>query len=160
MLVVMMIIAFGYYLKAAKEKKFEREESTHNPADLRGAIAFGLIYSAIILAVAAGKDMFGDRGLYVVSIISGLTDVDALTLSTSQLARQNRIEPIVASQLIMIGALSNLGFKAAMAASLGDRRLGKIVFISFAIAIAAGIAITVAWTLIGSQLLPGAAATP
>lgn len=152
MLGVMVAIAGGVYMMFAKHRLESAAEPQGNPADLKGGIVFGLIYSAVILAVAAGKDFFGNNGLYVVSIISGLTDVDALTLSTAQLAKQNRLDPLTASQLIMIGALSNLVFKAGMVFALGDRRLAKFIMASFGLAVAAGIGIIVIWKPVASAL--------
>ena len=63
-----------------------------NPADLRWAIVFGALYALIIFAVAAAKEEFGTRGLYTVAVLSGLTDMDAITLSTAQLAHQGRLD--------------------------------------------------------------------
>jgi len=70
---------------------FSRSGETHtmpepdNPAELTSAIVFGLLYGGIIFAVAAAKEMFGQQSLYLIAMISGLTDVDAITLSTGRL---------------------------------------------------------------------------
>jgi uncharacterized membrane protein (DUF4010 family) len=56
-----------------------------NPSELRPAVVFALLYALILLAVAWAKDRLGGHGLYVVAAISGLTDMDAITLSTAQL---------------------------------------------------------------------------
>lgn len=116
-----------------------------NPADLRSAIVFGLLYAVIILAVAATKDEFGARGMYAVAVISGLTDMDAITLSTSQLANQDRLAPDTAWRLILVAAMSNLAFKSAVVAVLGSRELVKHVGALFGAAFVAGGAILVMW---------------
>ena len=51
-----------------------------NPSELKGALYFGLLYALIIFAVAAGKEHFGNQSLYVIAGLSGLTDVDVITL--------------------------------------------------------------------------------
>jgi uncharacterized membrane protein (DUF4010 family) len=116
-----------------------------NPADLRSAILFGLLYAVIIFAVAAAKDEFGARGMYGVAVISGLTDMDAITLSTSQLVSQERLPAGTAWRLILVASMSNLAFKAAMVAALGSRELLQHVMIPFAAALAAGGAILWLW---------------
>lgn len=116
-----------------------------NPADLRSAILFGLLYAVILLAVAAAKDEFGARGMYAVAVVSGLTDMDAITLSTSQLADQGRLAPGTAWRLILVAAMSNLVFKAAMVAVLGSRDLLRHVVALFGAALVAGAMILWLW---------------
>ena len=57
-----------------------------NPAELKSALLFGVLYAAVLLAVAFARDRFGTAGLYTVAVLSGLTDVDAITLSTARLS--------------------------------------------------------------------------
>ena len=114
-----------------------------NPAELRWAITFGLAYGVILLAVAAAKDLFGDGGVYLIAAISGLTDVDAITLSTAQMVNQARLPAETASRVVIIAFLSNLVAKAALVAALGERRLFRTVALSYACALAAG-----AWLLL------------
>jgi uncharacterized membrane protein (DUF4010 family) len=59
--------------------------SQGNPPELKGALYFAVLYCFILLANAAVKAEYGVRGLYVVAAASGLAEVHALTLSTSQL---------------------------------------------------------------------------
>ncbi|HEV8482798.1 MAG TPA: MgtC/SapB family protein [Blastocatellia bacterium] len=94
-----------------------------NPTELKSAIFFGLLYALVLFAVAAAKDRFGDRGLYVVAGLSGLTDVDAITLSTSQLVNSGRLDGSDGWRLIVVALTSNMIFKAATVAVLGHRVL-------------------------------------
>ncbi len=116
-----------------------------NPADLRSAIIFGALYAAIIFAVAAAKEEFGERGLYTVAVLSGLTDMDAITLSTAQLMNQNRLEPGTAWRLVLIASMANLAFKGGLVALLGSRELLRHVIALFGAALAAGAAILWFW---------------
>jgi len=116
-----------------------------NPADLRSAIIFGVLYAVIIFAVAAAKDEFGERGLYTVAVLSGLTDMDAITLSTAQLAHQGRLDPGIAWRLVLIASMANLGFKAGLVALLGSRELLRHLAVLFGAALAAGAAILLSW---------------
>jgi len=115
------------------------------PDQLRSALAFGVLYGLILLAVAFVKKEFGEPALYGLAVVSGLTDVDAITLSLSELVRQNRLEAASGWKLILMACLSNLGFKGAMAMLLGSPKLGRWIAVSFGLAIGVGLLIIGLW---------------
>lgn len=128
------------------EKKTQDEMPVQkNPAQLKSALVFGLLYTLIGFAVAAAKDYFGDNGLYIVGAISGLTDVDALTITTTQMAEAGKIDPKVAWQVILIGALSNLAFKAVTLTMIARLALAKWVLPVFCLAAIGGIGTIAFW---------------
>ena len=93
-----------------------------NPTELRSALWFGLLYAAIVVAVALARELFKqDTGLYAVAALSGLTDMDAVTLSTSKLVTDNRLAASTGWRLIVVASMSNLFFKAILVAVLGHR---------------------------------------
>lgn len=116
-----------------------------NPADLRMAMMFAGMYALVSFAVAAMKTEFGVQALYPVAVLSGLTDMDAITLSSSQLVNQGRLEPATAWRIILVASLSNLVFKGIMVAVIGGRVLLKYVALAFGTAIAAGCAVLWLW---------------
>jgi uncharacterized membrane protein (DUF4010 family) len=67
------------------------------------------------------RERFGMTGLYTVAAISGLTDVDAITLSTSQLVGDGRVDPAAGWRIVTVAVLSNLVFKTGIVAALGSR---------------------------------------
>ncbi len=97
--------------------------TTKNPAELPQALFFGLLYAAVILAVSAAKDFFGDRGVYIVSLVSGLTEVDAITLSNARLAHQGILQATQAQISILLAVVSNLGFKLGLVGFLSTRQM-------------------------------------
>jgi uncharacterized membrane protein (DUF4010 family) len=97
-----------------------------NPTQLRSALVFAGLYALVTLAVAAGEHFFKDRGLYVVAAISGLTDMDAITLSTSRLVNDNTVKPESGWRAILIASISNLVFKSGIVAWLGGPRLFRM----------------------------------
>jgi uncharacterized membrane protein (DUF4010 family) len=119
------------------------------PAELKPALLFGAAYAIVLLAAAAAKEHLGNRGLYVVAVLSGLTDMDAITLSTSQLANQGRLDTHTGWRLILVASMANLAFKAGMVAVLGSRELLKHVIVLFGAALAAGAAILLFWPTAG-----------
>ena len=116
-----------------------------NPTHLRSAIAFGGLYAGILLAVAAAEATLGSRGLYATAVLSGLTDIDAITLSTSRLVSEGRVAESVGWRLIVVASLSNLAFKLGMAWVLGGRRLaGRLGGVAGIVALA-GITLIMFW---------------
>ena len=116
-----------------------------NPSQLKPAIVFGVLYALVLLLVAFVRDYFGDTAIYAAALISGLTDVDALTLSVAELFNQERIEGGTAWRAILLATLSNLAFKAGAAGVLGGRELFRIVGPAFGATIAAGLAVIFFW---------------
>jgi len=116
-----------------------------NPAELKSALVFGALYALVLLAVAFARERFGNAGLYTVAAISGLTDVDAITLSTSRLVEGAGLDVRTGWRAILLASLSNLVFKAGIVAVLGDRRLFGRVALLFGAALAAGAAILWLW---------------
>jgi len=116
-----------------------------NPSEMKPAMLFAALYAGVLLVVAAAQDMLGDAGLFAAAAVSGLTDMDAITLTTSQLVSRQTIDPDTGWRLILVGAMSNLLFKFALAASLGSRAIAARLALLFTIAIAAGAALIVFW---------------
>ncbi|MEO5957978.1 MAG: MgtC/SapB family protein [Opitutaceae bacterium] len=109
-----------------------------NPTELKPALLFGALYAVVLLAVAAGNQYFGQQGLFVAAAISGLTDMDAITLSVSQLVNRHEIAAGTGWRVILVAAMANLAFKAATVAVLGERRLFSRVAVGFGVAAATG----------------------
>lgn len=120
-----------------------------NPTELKAALVFAGIYAAVTFALAAAKHWLGPQGLYVVAVLSGLTDMDAITLSTSRLVEhaesESALAPGVAWRLIAVAAMSNLAFKGLMAAAIGNRRFAAMVAGAFAVPVLVGIGLVLAW---------------
>lgn len=120
-------------------------EAPANPTEFRPALIFACLYAFILIAVAFAKDKFGDQGLYVVAVISGTTDMDAITLSTSQLAARGEVDTFVAWRSILMACMANFVFKLGIVAALGPKELTLRVAIAFASALVGGGAILALW---------------
>src|SRR5690606_2450493 len=120
LLFMILIAGFIYFFRSGDADTMPEQK---NPAQLKTALVFGIIYGAVILATAAAKDHFGSSGLYIVAVISGLTDVDAITLSTSRLMNQETLTYGTGWKVILVAALSNIAFKGALVGVLGNRAL-------------------------------------
>jgi uncharacterized membrane protein (DUF4010 family) len=141
-LLMAVLILLGFFFKKENAGRMPEQE---NPAQLKTALVFGAIYAIVIVATSAAKDHFGNSGLYIVAIISGLTDVDAITLSTSRLMTAETIDQQTGWKVIMIAALSNIAFKGAMVAVLANRALFVRVASLFGLSLVAGLLIVWLW---------------
>jgi uncharacterized membrane protein (DUF4010 family) len=119
------------------------------PSTLRSAIAFGLLYAVVLLAVAAARQHFGEGALYAVAAMSGLTDVDAITLSTSRLIESGRLGPETGWRVILVGTLANLAFKAAIILTAGGGKLFRWVLPYFVAAALAAVLLLALWPAAG-----------
>lgn len=147
----MLLVLAALVLAAAALHALTRGEAAPmapdgNPARLRTALVFAALYAVVIVAVAASRRWFGEGGLSVVAVLSGLTDVDAITLSTSRLVRDGRLDGHEGLRVIMLAALSNLAFKGLLVGLVGGRRMMARVAIAFAAATIAGAVALAAWT--------------
>lgn len=108
-----------------------------NPAELHAALGFGLLYVVVLLGSAWMSDIAGSQGLYAVALVSGLTDVDAITLSSLRLYNLGQLDEQQTVIAITLAFFSNLVFKFGMVVFIGGWQLARRVAIGFA-AIAGG----------------------
>jgi len=94
-----------------------------NPFQLGMALRFSVFLAIILLLSKALREGFGDTGLYALAAISGLTDVDALTLSAARMSVAE-ISISVTVTAIIIAALTNTLIKCGFATYIGGLRLG------------------------------------
>jgi len=117
---------------------------TKNPMELRAALTFGALYGVVLFVSAWLSEAVGTKGLYVVALASGLTDVDAITLSSLRLFSLDKLaaQPtVIAAGLAMI---SNLAFKAGMASFIGRRQLATRVLSGMGV-VGVGLAAGLVW---------------
>lgn len=119
---------------------------TKNPAELRTAVAFGLMYAVMLLCAAWLAHEIGNKGLYALALVSGLTDVDAINLSTMRLFSIGQVQLNPAVVTAVLAVCSNLGFKTAMTFVIGGNGVGLRV-LTGVLAVAIGLGIGVAWVL-------------
>ncbi|MDP3688937.1 MAG: MgtC/SapB family protein [Sulfurimicrobium sp.] len=115
-----------------------------NPTEIRTALGFGLLYALVLFFSAWLSNIAGSKGLYAVAIVSGLTDVDAITLSSLRLYELGKLESAQAVTAIALAFLANLVFKFGLIATIGGAQLAKRCAIGFA-AMGLGIGLGLVW---------------
>ena len=125
-----------------KEKIIEnssQEVNFSNPYEITSALQFGLIYAFVVFMVKVLNHYYGSSGLYIASLISGVIDVDAITLSLSSLSKHGSITDIVALKGILIAVISNAFFKAAYVQIFGVSYIARFIWIAFFITFILGL---------------------
>jgi uncharacterized membrane protein (DUF4010 family) len=143
-LIAMLIagaIAFYFLWRRgrAEEKVGHGGVELSNPLRLKTAITFGLIFAVVLVAVEAANEYFGSAGVYVASILTGITDVDSITLSVSNLSLKGLIDARVAAIAIILATIMNTIAKAVMAMVIGAPRLRRLVSRAFGVMVLTGL---------------------
>jgi uncharacterized membrane protein (DUF4010 family) len=109
-----------------------------NPTEIKTALTFGGLYALILVLSAWLQDVAGNRGLYLLALASGLTDVDAITLSSLRMFSLNKLTTAQTVTSITLATLSNLAFKTGLVVVIGGAALARRSLPGLA-AIAAGL---------------------
>jgi uncharacterized membrane protein (DUF4010 family) len=137
-------LAFAWYLRSRGNAAGSVEGvPLKNPFSLTAAAKFAAFFAAVLLVVKLVQTYAPDRGLYFVAVLAGTTDVDAITLSMAQYARNGAMD--VAARAIVIATLANTIVKTGMVATLASAGLRKPILLAAAgILAAGGVAIAIA----------------
>ena len=135
-------LAYCVYLYLSQHTDEKGEVDFSNPFELGPAIKFGLIYGVILLVSKAAQMYLGTSGLYLSSIVAGLTDVDAITLSVAELSRVGGdLSLSTGARAIMLAAMSNTAVKGGVVLTGGSRALRKALWPGFVLMLVTGIGV-------------------
>lgn len=98
------------------------------PDDIGTAIKFGVALAAITLLVYYARQFLGDSGLYATAAISGLIDVDAITVSAARMASAGHSVTVETTSIaILIAVAVNTLVKVGITQAFGSTRLALLV---------------------------------
>ena len=112
-----------YYWRMSHGKDDTAESPVKNPLELKVALSFGLLLVVIMLLAKALQIWLGDTGVLVLAAVSGVADVDAVTLSLAHMSEEGLNVQVAVTGIVIAAAVNNL-FKAGFALFVGDRGLG------------------------------------
>ncbi|MCH8519415.1 MAG: MgtC/SapB family protein [Nanoarchaeota archaeon] len=124
-------IGIVYFTFHNYRANLEKHTNLKSPFRIRPALIFGILFTSIIIVSNISLHYFSDMGLYITAVLSGLVDVDAITLSTAQLFRNGTISEFAAIMTISLAVISNTIIKALLTWFLGGFKLFKIASIYF-----------------------------
>ncbi|WP_220084342.1 MgtC/SapB family protein [Algoriphagus aquaeductus] len=126
------------FAKRKKELMDDQLIPLKKPLDLKSALVFGAIYSAILLLVSYANENLGERGTFISSAIAGISDIDAITISVSKLAG-NQLIMQIAGISILIATISNTLVKMGIGIYAGSMELRKKLILGYGVVFGAGI---------------------
>ncbi|MFZ5470277.1 MAG: MgtC/SapB family protein [Myxococcota bacterium] len=143
-----LAVSFVLYQRARGVQQAPAEVQLSNPFELSSALKFALLFAVVLLGVKAASTYLGESGTLVAGLLAGTTDVDAITLSMANLARNEVVSAPTATTAIFLGTGSNTLVKAGLAVFSGGWELGRRVLSAYAVIIAAGaLSLVVVWVL-------------
>lgn len=137
-----LLISIYFWFKRDGEKVghvSDEQMNLSSPFQLKPALHFGIFFAILLFVAKFATVYFGDQGVYLTALISGLADVDAITVSMSNLAASNDISLMVGSLGIVIAAMTNTLVKGGIVAFLASDGVGKRVAASMSLIVLAGI---------------------
>jgi uncharacterized membrane protein (DUF4010 family) len=97
-----------------------------NPLELGLALWYALLLAVLFMLTRALHVWLGEPGVYLLAAVSGLADVDAVSLSLARMAWHD-VALAVASHAIVIAVVTNTAIKALLASVVGGWALARWV---------------------------------
>ena len=139
-LVLMTLTIFGFavlYWVWKRERAVIAPLTLHNPVELLRATQFGVLLAFVLLLTKAIQAWLGHTGIYLLAGISGVADVDAITISLARLAGTD-LSIQVSSVAVVLATMVNTITKTILAMIIGGRTMGILVAWPLTIGLAVG----------------------
>ncbi len=132
-ILVLISVAYCLYLlRILRTEKSNEQVQFSNPFELGPAIKFGVLFSIILLLSKAAQVYLGNTGIYIASMVSGIADVDAISLSVTKLTQQvGGINFTIAAKAIIIASVANTLSKGGIVLVGGSKSLRYAVLPGF-----------------------------
>jgi uncharacterized membrane protein (DUF4010 family) len=118
-----MLAGAAFFWRQHRGVETIEEFPVTRPLEIAMAIKFGLLLVGIILLAKGLQLWLGETGVYLLGVLSGVVDVDAVTLSLARMSRFDLADD-VAVRGIVLAAMTNTAVKAALVFIIGGREPG------------------------------------
>ncbi len=135
-------LAAIYYFRSREAAGKAATLRLDNPFSLSSALKFAAVFATVLMATQLAIAYLGNAWLPVVSVVSGLTDADAIAFSLSAAQRSGQISTDWAAFNLVLGAISNTFTKLLLIFMLGDRGLFRHILVAFLILAGSGLVTT------------------
>jgi len=130
--------AAAWLWQRARRRAAPDDVARRNPFELSVALQFGALLAVVMVLSYALQAWLGHAGLYLLGAVSGLSDVDAVTLSLGARVGEASLGAEVAAVAILLAAAVNTLVKAALAAAISGAELAWRVALGAAAILAGG----------------------
>jgi uncharacterized membrane protein (DUF4010 family) len=127
------------FIKKQKQLQASSPVELGNPVSVLNALGFGLLYTGIALMVFYTGKYFGNKGLLLSGLISGMADVDAITINMAKLAARTP-EFDISVLVIVIAMMSNTIIKLGISVAKGSPEVKRKVALALFSVILSGLA--------------------
>ena len=124
LLIMTVVGAALAYLSLRKNPAMGADVMVKDPFRIVPALKLGAFFAFVLIISKIASVYFGDAGIYAASIISGLADVDAITLTMATMSKST-LAANVAVTSITLAAIVNTLVKLTIAYVLGTRAFGN-----------------------------------
>lgn len=121
-------LIYAYFLHRRNQLLHPTQnENFTNPFNLLPSIKFGFIFAVVLFVANATQKYFGSDALLLSSFITGLADMDAITLSVLDMTKSNTVLVSAACKAIALAALANTLCKGVLACVIGDKNMRRAI---------------------------------
>jgi len=135
----LIILGFlGYLMSVFKWRRDIRKKfkvKIASPLAFKTALKFASLFIITLFITRLAQNYLGSNGVYLVSMVAGFADVDAVTVSLAT----STLPPLVIMNSILFACLANTLLKFMLVDVVGHRKMAEQVGIYFAIILVAGI---------------------
>lgn len=108
-----------------------------NPVELRPAITFALAFAAVTILFRLAQAKWGSTGAYAAAFLSGLHDMDAITISMAAMSKAGTIPYPQATAAVLLAGAANTLVKLGIAFALASPETRRLVAIGLGVICAA-----------------------
>jgi uncharacterized membrane protein (DUF4010 family) len=119
-----------------KTKEISEEVTFHNPLEFNTALKMGLLFGVIFSVLSLVDTYMGSLGVYIVSFVSGLSDVDAIVLSLGELFSEAKLSKEAVLYAIILATVANTLTKIVISLVVGNRFIALKLLSIFSLSLA------------------------
>ena len=147
---IALIAALGWRGAALQDESSASIASKlDNPIDIGFVLRFGVLLAVVLVLTKIAARTFGGQSFVALAAVTGIVDVDPITLSSDGIAKSGAASAAVIG--VLVAVLANMISKSIIGFAVGGRRYGARFALIAAAALAAG-AVGLAVVLIFSPL--------
>lgn len=129
------------YRFAKSSSSLGASSTLQNPLELKTALTFGAVLTAVMLLSVLLREAYGDAGLLILAAVSGMADIDAMMLSLIGMT-DNDLSTRLFVMGLVITAAANSMVKGVMTGLIGGRQLAIRTALPLVLAGVAGVLAT------------------
>ena len=117
-----------FWLWTKRKNHKEIKKINYDSTKLKTALLFALFYSSSVYVFSEIKESLSDAPKNLIAFISGIADVDAITLSLGHLHQKKILTPEKTNHYLYLGLLANTLFKGLIAFIITRKKMFETLF--------------------------------